>query len=119
MSRESWGALEADLLRAGYTMADYPKRLDLRAVIAFWRYAVPGSAVFRVEHGAKGEWQYTQELLALILETLRDANWQRQGISTAPRPQKLPRPGQEVEGVRHFGDEPMTIAEFNKRWAAA
>ena len=106
------------MLRAGFTLNDYPKRLDLRAIIAFWRFAVPGSAVYRLEHGAKGEWQYTQELLAQVLETLRDANWQRQGIKTAPRPPRIPRPGQEVEGTKHFGDEPMTIAEFHERWAA-
>ena len=119
MPRPSWGALEADLLRAGLTLEDYPDHLSLRALVAAFQYAVPGSAVYRHESGVKGEWRYTEELLALIYEAVQDGNWQRAGNRFAPRPHRLTRPGEVPEGTTHFGDGGMTIAEFNEAWKAA
>jgi hypothetical protein len=116
MPRDQWGALEADLVRSGFVLDDYPARLDLRAITALYVHAVPGSSVYRLNTGVKGEWRWNEELLALALEALWDSNWQRAGNRTAPRPKRLPRPGQEPENARHFGDRGMTIAEFEAFW---
>jgi len=118
MSAERWRALEADLLRAGYTLDDYPDRLSLRAIASAWEYAVPGSAVYRFEKGPKAEWSYTQEILAGILFVLQAANWQRAGNKTAPKPKPMTRPGELPECTKRITGEPMSIAEFRRRWKA-
>lgn len=116
--RELWDALEADLLAAGFTLEDYPDRLTLTAIRSFWYWANPDtSAVGRLSRGDKAGWRHAEELLAVIVETLRDANWQRQGNKTAQRPKPVPRPGVEPEGTKHFGTEPVTIKEFRERMA--
>lgn len=117
-TRETWAALEADLLNVGLTLDDYPDRLNLRAITAFLFWADQNdSAVARHLRGPKAGWGHTQELLARIIEVLQDANWQRQGIKTAPKPKPVPRPGEQVEGTRHLGDAPMSIADFERRMA--
>jgi hypothetical protein len=116
--RELWDALEADLLRAGFSLDDYPDRLSLTAIRSFWHWADPDhSAIGRLTRGEKAGWRHQEELLAVIVETLRDANWQRQGSKTAPKPKPLARPGVPVPGVQHFGDEPLSINEFERRMA--
>lgn len=114
-----WEALEADLLAAGFALADYPDRLSLRAIRNFLVWSRDGSAAYRQANGERAGWHHVEELLARILEVLMAANWQRAGDKTAPRPKPLPRPGERREGDRHFGDEPVTIAEFHRRWRKA
>lgn len=117
MPREYWGALEADLLAAGYVLEDYPERLSLRAMSEFFRHAGRGSAIYAVVHGVRAEWGYEAELLARVLEALWDANWQRQGKGNVPRPKPLQRPGQDApEGVKHFGGAAVSIEEFHRQW---
>lgn len=122
MPTKTWLALEADLMAAGFVLGDYPGRFGLRTLLAFLSQSQPSSAVYRSVHGAKiAAWGNVEELLAIVIETLRDANWQRQGNPRAPKPPRLIRPGQEhkQQGYRHFGGEGMSIAEFEKRMAAA
>ena len=119
MPVDQWDALEADLLRAGTSINDYPKRFSLRTLLAFFRHSPRGSAVHAVIYGEKSTWGMAEELLARVIETLMDANWQRQGKPHAPRPKPLQRPGQPLpEGVKHYGGEGMSINEFERRWAA-
>jgi hypothetical protein len=81
-------------------------------------YSSPGSALSRLARAETDGWGHTEELLARVLETLQDANWQRAGNRTAPRPKPLQRPGQAApEGVQRFGGEPVTISEFKRRMA--
>lgn len=122
MPSDTWLALEADLMGAGFVLSDYPDRYGLRTLLAFLRNSQRASAVYRSVHGQRvSDWGNVEELLAIAIETLRDANWQRQGNPMAPRPPRLIRPGQEAkqQGYRHFGGDGMTIAEFEKRMAAA
>jgi hypothetical protein len=116
---ESWDALEADLLRSGHALNDYPQRFSLRTLISFYRHSPRGSAVYQVEYGEKADWGTLEELTARVLEALWDANWQRSGRPHAPKPKPIPRPGQPLPpGIRHYGGEGMTIDQFEERWAA-
>lgn len=120
MPIDQWDALEADLLRAGSALNDYPQRFSLRTLISFFRHSPRGSAVYSTTYGDKSEWGTVEELLALVVEALWDANWQRQGKRTATRPKPIQRPGQSAPaGVKHYGGEGMSIDEFEQRWAAA
>jgi hypothetical protein len=120
MPTEQWDALEADLLRAGSALSDYPQRFSLRTLVSFYRHSPRGSAVFSTAFGDKAEWGTVEELLARVLEALWDANWQRQGRPHAPKPKPVQRPGQALPtGVSHYGGEGMSIEEFETRWAAA
>lgn len=106
-------------MEAGFTMADYPKRLSLRGIANFLHWARKGSAIHREAHGPKADWGNSEELSARTIEVLQWANWQRAGDKTAPKPRPLTRPGEEkaTDSTRqHFGDEPMSIAEFHRRW---
>jgi hypothetical protein len=60
------------------------------------------SATAEAIHGAG--WSTTEHLLALIADQLAAANWQRAGDKTKPRPQPLPRPG-EQRGLAMSGAE--------------
>lgn len=116
---DHWDALEADLLRAGSTINDYPQRFSLRTLIAFFRHSPRGSAVYASMYGELSHWGMLEELLALVVEALWDANWQRQGQQHAPRPTPIRRPGREQSaGVKHYGGKGMSIEEFEQRWAA-
>ena len=116
-SRETWNALEADLLSAGYTLDDYPHRLSLRAICQFMFWADQNrSALARLVRPATVGWNHAEELLACILETLQSANWQRQGNKTAPKPKPITRPGAEPQGIQRFGaDGGVSIGEFERR----
>lgn len=116
---DQWDALEADLLRAGCSINDYPQRFSLRTLVSFFRHSPRGSAVFSTMYGERSQWGTLEELLALVVEALWDANWQRQGKAQAPRPEPIRRPGRERPGdTKHYGGEGMSIDEFEQRWAA-
>lgn len=116
---DQWDALEADLLRAGSAMNDYPQRFSLRTLMSFFQHSPRGSAVYAAVYGERSEWGTLEELLALVVEALWDANWQRQGRKHAKRPIPIRRPGRELPtGVKHYGGEGMSIDEFEQRWAA-
>lgn len=119
MPIEHWDALEADLLRCGSAVNDYPQRFSLRTLISFYRHSPRGSAVYSTIYGDKSEWGMIEELTARVLEALWDANWQRQGKPHAPKPKPVQRPGQPLPaGISHYGGDGMSIAEFEERWAA-
>jgi hypothetical protein len=50
----------------------------------------PDSALGRAQSGG---WTTSEHLLALAVDVLQSANWQRQGDNHAPRPQPISRPG--------------------------
>ena len=85
-------AVEADLaLRAGPQdqLTQLGKTLSWRRldVLIDALARTPGT-LLRAEL-AKDDWTLDQHLLALILDTLRLANWQRAGRKGAPRPQPV------------------------------
>lgn len=128
MPQEHWGALEADLLTAGLSLDDYPARLNLRAIRWYvYHFQRGATALGRSINGASSDWGYPEELLTRVLETLRDANWQRAGNKALSRPEPMPRPGRDgpIEAVvdsnkrgsvQHFAGTPMSIEEFHRAW---
>ncbi len=63
-------------------------------------------------------WRLDTHLLAIAIDALHTANWQRQGNANATRPQRIPRPGVKTEedGVKHHRPKQLsTRAELDKR----
>lgn len=117
LPRDQWEALEADLMNAGFTVEDYPDRLTLYTLHVFMRHSKHGSNVFKVLHGERADWGYTQELLARLIEATWDGNWQRAGRQHAPKPKPLARPWEvSPKKSQHFGDQAVSIEDFHKIW---
>jgi hypothetical protein len=51
------------------------------------------SATARSMFGEAAEWGHAEHLLAAAVDVLQQANWQRAGNRSAPRPKPLRRPG--------------------------
>jgi len=50
------------------------------------------AALWREVHGEAATWGPTEHLLALAVDVLQGANWQRAGKRSAPRPRPIERP---------------------------
>ena len=83
---------------------------DVRTVV---RHAGPDSAIVRALRGHP--WSDTECLLALMADSLAEANWQRQGKKGAARPKPVPRPWQQAEEKR-IGKDPIPVSQFNTWW---
>ena len=106
-------------MHAGFVLDDYPHRLSLYSVHTFLRHSARGSNVFRVLHDERSDWGYAEELLARLIESTWEANWQRAGRAHAPRPKPLQRPWEVTpKTTQHFGSkaDAVSIAEFHKLW---
>lgn len=94
-------AIEADLLR--YYQVDvadlFSGDLSPRRVLALIRHLPRDAATKREVAGDVTAWGETEHLLALAIDTLNVANWQRAGDKRNPRPRPVPRPGDPV--TRH------------------
>lgn len=80
------------------------------------------SATYRALGGPEASWTLSEHLLAMAVDVLRAANWQRGGKGARPKP--LPRPGSdaEVDGVGDHRYRPRTSArnaEEFREWLAA
>jgi hypothetical protein len=116
LSRETWAAIEADLLRIGFTMADLGEKVSWRAVAAFVKHSGQDSAVYQEANGADSAWTLETQLLALIADVLQIGNWQRGG-GQSKRPVQLPRPGvQAPEKASTWGDDALTVEAFDEWW---
>jgi len=60
--------------------------------------------------GPQASWNTSEYLLALIVDLLAGANWQRSGKGRKPRP--IPRPGRS--DTRKFGTGAVSIAEMQQ-----
>ena len=94
-SRESWEAIEADLLPMGWTLADVPHRFGWRPLLAYLRHAPRESAVYRVAFGAPAKWGDLEYLTALVVDYLAVQVWMNSedGHKKRNRPKPVPRPG--------------------------
>lgn len=111
-------AVEFDLIALGLRLRwlGVPGRSfnwrDLRAIVAL---SPPDSALRRVTEGEG--WTRTDHLLALVVDHLAVANWQRQRKKGSTRPKPLKRPG--MKGDRKVGADPIPISSFSNWWEGA
>lgn len=117
LSRKQWDALEADLLRAGFTMADLGERVSWRGVIMFARHAGPGQSLYHVTNGPDSAWTLEAQIMALVVDVLNVANYQRGG-GKGQRPKPLQRPGVRKDETQKFGGEAIDAASFDEMWGA-
>jgi hypothetical protein len=106
-------------MHVGFTLDDYPERLSLYAIWLFLRHSHRGSNVFRVVHEERGDWGYVEELLARVIDSVQEGNWQRAGRKNAPRPKPIARPWEvPAKTTQHFGSKEtaVTIEEFHRLW---
>ncbi|MFB9661601.1 hypothetical protein ACFQS3_02665 [Glycomyces mayteni] len=71
------------------------------------------SRFIRAVAGPKAEWNASEYILAGILDTLANANWQRGG-GKGRRPKPIPRPGKEVVETRYGAKPTRSNAEVLK-----
>lgn len=94
---EEFAAIEADLVRAGWTLADAPHDLSWRALFAFIRFLGPESAYMRVVSPDYAHWLGSEgvpNLLAEVVTILNTQVWQKtkDGQRNRNRPKPIKRP---------------------------
>lgn len=107
-------------MRVGRSLDDLGTRrlswLDLKAVV---EHAGPGNAIDLAIHGERALYGLGEVLALQILNTLRDANWQRSGDESAPRPKHLTPPGTmapDSESNSAYGSDAIPIRDFADWW---
>lgn len=90
--KEHGEAVEYECIRHGHRLRDYPSpRHTWRDLWVIVRMAPADSPLARHLHPVETAWTATDYLLALVVDALNAANWQRGGKGQRPKP--LPRPG--------------------------
>lgn len=111
-------AIEYDLIALGLRLDQVGTyELSWRDLLIIIRHTPRTSALARAVHGEAAEWTPSTYLLALIGDQLAMGNWQRAGKKNAPKPKRIPRPG-EKKRERKFGHGAIPITELND-WIAA
>lgn len=107
-------AVEYDLICLGLRL-DWlgSERLSWRDLLVVVNQSRRGSALYRALHPKEAEWGLGEHLLALNLDRLRDANWQRGG-GVGPQPEPTERPGVDAQETRH-GSSAVSIDEMNRQ----
>jgi hypothetical protein len=96
--KEHGGAIEADFARfyPGHDMLDlFRGRLTWRRFANLVRWLPPESALVRSRLGPDASWGLAEQLLAIVIDQLSTANWQRGHGKEHERPHPFPRPGLE------------------------
>lgn len=120
MLAEHGEAIEADLVRAGWTLDDVPSRLPWRALYAFVTHLPSDSALKREMNGDDAEWSSTLKtnaILADIFDAIAEFEVafakSRGAHPKAPRPYK--RPGAS-SGEKRIGKGAVPHGTFMKWW---
>lgn len=95
--RELWEAIEADLLRSGWTLADVPSVVSWRAVLAMIRHAPREAATTRNIAPVASQWSQADYLLANLVDLLQLDVWfqTKNGRAGRKRPKPVRRPGEK------------------------
>jgi len=91
-------------------------RTNWRDVWAILQTATRESATGRAILGADAEWGTQEHLLALAVDTLNAANWQRGG-GKGRRPKPIQRPGVKPDTEQIQMDRFDSAADFDEWWA--
>jgi hypothetical protein len=109
-------ALEADLQRHfGVNLPELVLAGSWRRLGVLVRHLPRDSVAVHRTAGDAALWGTVEHLLAEVIDLLANANWQRQGRKGAPRPKRLPRPGQANANEKRFGTESVSIDEYHRR----
>ncbi len=129
MLRDHWGAIEADLMRCGYTLDDLGARLPWRALFSFVSHPAPTSALFAELQPEYAPWLDGRNVAALLADVydavqgLTHAFVRRHARKGAnvPAPKPYPRPWLKSEvdkGWKHFGGGALPRDELDAWFAA-
>lgn len=119
LERAQWEAVEADLLLAGFVLADVPHRVTWRAVKVLFAFAPRESAVFRLSGPEAHRWGDIEQLLALLVDLTQLRVWQqtKDAQSGRNRPKPIRRPW-DPEPKRYGGGAGMTVTQL-AAWSEA
>lgn len=99
-------AVAYEVMTAGMRLRDLGSETltwsDLATLLYYPRERGP---LYRAVLGDRAEWDHHAQLLAIIIDMLAGANWQRSGGKEQDRPEPYPRPG--VPGYSHAISEPV------------
>ena len=108
-------AIEYDLISLGLRLRDLgTDKLSWRDLAVIARQLPRESALARAMVEESSQWGVTEHLLALVVDVLAVANWQRGG-GKGSRPKPLPRPGAQSSGKK-FGSDPIPAKDFDAWW---
>lgn len=118
---DQWLAIEADLVNAGWTLEDVPRRLSWSALYAFVLHSPATSALSRVRSPEQASWvdgTGLATLLAAIGYRLDTANWQRSkdGQKNRRRPQPWETPWNKSKNRRTIGAGPIPASDWEAFW---
>lgn len=116
MAEDHAGALNFDLMQLGlrlrYVGTEALTWGDLRDVI---KYGRQDTALALEQQGAAVLWTITDHLIAVAVDALHNANWQRGG-GKGHKPKPIPRPGVEDQNTQTLGADPIPAGDFMDWW---
>ncbi|MCT1607154.1 DUF5361 domain-containing protein [Nesterenkonia massiliensis] len=121
LSSRELSAIEADLVRAGWTFDDVPARLSYPALFAFIEHLPPDSAFSRVQDPETATWTtgvIVPNLLAELGYRLDVLVWQqsKDGEHNRRRPQPWERPWAKNKNTRRIGAGPIPASRWEAFW---
>lgn len=98
----------------GWTLADVPRRVGWRSVLAMIRHAGRDSAIRQVTQPIESAWDTQTYLAAGTVDLLRMLVWMKtkDAQKGRNRPEPLPRPGDKPKQER-FGNADMSMDEVS------
>ena len=94
------------------------EHLTWRDLLIIVQQTPPGSPIHYAVDPEAAAWssgEIVPYVLAQIADLIAMSNWQRAGNKNAPRPPRLPRPGDKANG-KVYGREPVRVADFDDWW---
>lgn len=122
MPAEHLDALEADLVAAGWSWDDVPRRLPWRAVVAFAAHPRPGGALHHAmtpEHAAWTDPSLLAFLVSRVEFQLRQGNWMqsKDGQRGTNRPKPIPTPWDKKDASRTvIGSGAIPMSQWTQFW---
>lgn len=113
---EHEAAYKIELLSYGYRYGELGDGIPWDVAVAVANNPWPGKALAVSVHGEAALWSPDTYLLAMQVDVLHSANWQRSG-GKGPRPKATKRPGDSAG--QKLGSEPIPMSEFDDWWESA
>lgn len=113
-----WEAIEYELIRAGWTLEDVPRRLSWMALDAFVEHLPQDSALGRVRDPHAALWTLTPHLLAEAVYRLQVLHWVQteDGQKNLNPPERIERPGVTNPNKKRMGSGTVLVSEWDDWW---